>query len=47
MIVSVGLSRSQRKRDLYRQDPARADASFTQGEHIGSIAALAMEVARP
>jgi hypothetical protein len=46
MIVSVGLSRSPSKRDLHRQDPARAGASFTQGERIGSAAALGMEVAQ-
>jgi len=47
MIVSVGLSQSPGKRDLHRQDPARVGASFTQGEHIGSTAALAMAVTRP
>jgi hypothetical protein len=47
MIVSVGLSRNPRKCDLHRQGPAQAGVSFTQGEHIGSTAALAMEVARP
>jgi hypothetical protein len=47
MIVSVGLSRSPGKRDLHRQDPARAGTSFTQGEYIGSVAAPAMEVTHP